>query len=214
MGLHTLNHQTSYTHLASKQAYTHSVAKRGLHTLGCQTGIHILGHQTGLHIIGCQMGLYTHWPSKPGLHTQWPSNMVYKLHLHPRPRHQWCYSVLLRAKLHFSAKTLVFGTLPLNYMFPDRPGKNRELVKGNSFITSTKHANRLSAVQIRGQNQADGPHGPISVPLGEQTWACQTILGITRIEGHHQFTSPAQSTVKASTASEPGFQQWLLNLGS
>ena len=117
-------------------------------------------------------------------------------------------------KSHLSAKTLVFGMDPLNSTAPDGPGKNKSSESGNSWMTKTKLANSPSTVLINGQNEANGQQGTIRVPLMAHTRACQMTLGMRAIGGHHKFNSSAQFTVKASTASEPGFQQRLLNLGS
>ena len=49
-------------------------------------------------------------------------------------------------------------------------------------------------------------------PFAPQACACRMTLGIRPIGGHHQLFSPDQSTVKASTASEPEFQHRLLKV--
>ena len=103
---------------------------------------------------------------------------------------------------------------PPNRTHPDNPGRNKVFVRGNSLLAETKLAKWPPRGQIRGQNGDDGQHGTINVPLVAQTCAWRITLGIRGIGGHHQLTSPVQFTVKASTASEPGFQQRLLNLGS
>ena len=68
--------------------------------------------------------------------------------------------------------------------------------------------------QRRGQNGADGHIGTTMEPFARQLRALGITLGIKPIGGHNQLFSPAQSTVKASTASDPGFQHQLLNLGT
>ena len=94
---------------------------------------------------------------------------------------------IAQAKSQRRANTLVFGLLPLNRLAPDNPGRINHSDRGSSSTSDTKSANR-------------------------PTEGCKTGQKGPAIGGHHQLFSPAQLTVKASTASAPGFQYRLLNL--
>ena len=61
---------------------------------------------------------------------------------------------------------------------------------------------------------AEGHLGMTSVPTVPVFKACLITLSIKYRGGQSQLFSPDQSQVKASTASEPGFQKRELNLSS
>ena len=111
------------------------------------------------------------------------------------------------------AKRSVLG-VPLNKLLPDCPGTTRWGEQSRIFSSVIKGARVQPSEKIRGQKGADGHLGTINVPSAPVFKVCLITLGIRTGGRQSQLFSPAQLQVKASTASEPGFQKRELNLGS
>ena len=117
----------------------------------------------------------------------------------------------LSLKSHLSTHTSVFGTSPPKRHAPDSPGRKRVATLGNALASRTNGAKQPApSGQSKGQNGAIVHTGTSMVALAIHTCACRMILGIRLIGGQTQLFSLPQSTVKASTASEPGLQHLLL----
>ena len=113
---------------------------------------------------------------------------------------------------NLKAKRSVLGT-PLNKLLPDCPATTRGEDRSRVFSSETNGAGEQPSGKRIGQKGAEGHLGTTSVPLAPVFRACLITLGTRNGGGQSQLFSPAQSQVKASTASEPGFQKRELNLG-
>ena len=117
--------------------------------------------------------------------------------------------------LHWNriARTGVLGK-PWNRLAPDIPGKIIPSPQGNSSHSKIKSAGSVPLGNNKGQNGEDSHWGTMRVPLAPDAWACLITLGIKLTGGNNQLLSVLQLQVNASTASEPGAQNLVLNLSS
>ena len=111
------------------------------------------------------------------------------------------------------ASMFVFG-VPLNKLDPNLPGYIENSAAVSTLTSTTKGANLTFSGNRMGQKGAEGHSGTTKVPLALHIRACWTTRGTRYTGGHNQLFSSRQSTVNASTASEPGFQNHELNRGS
>ena len=114
---------------------------------------------------------------------------------------------------NLTARRSVLG-VPLNKLPPDSPVTTRWGDWCRVLSSVINGARVQPSGKSIGQKGADGHLGITRVALAPVFRVCLITLGIRYGGGQSQLFSPDQSQVKASTASEPGFQKRELNLGS
>ena len=109
------------------------------------------------------------------------------------------------AKIKPQGHNSVLG-IPLNRDEPEVPGKTRDSQAGRATTSLINSAGCCLSGNNNGQYGAEHHWDTTKVLAALVAWACLKRQGIRNGGGHHQLISPLQSHVKASTASEPGFQ--------